>query len=168
MKLSVKELAVFGMLGTLMCISKYVMEFLPNMHLLAVFTVAFTVVFRKKALYPIYIFVFLIGLFSGFSVWWLPYLYIWAGRWGAVMLIPKNINPKIAPFVYIAVCSLHGFLYGTIYAPAQALLFGLDFKGTVAWIVAGLPFDMVHGFSNLCLGVLIVPIIKVLNKLKKA
>ena len=168
MKLSVKELAVFGMLGTLMCISKYVMEFLPNMHLLAVFTVAFTVVFRKKALYPIYIFVFLIGLFSGFSVWWLPYLYIWAVLWGAVMLIPKNINPKIAPFVYIAVCSLHGFLYGTIYAPAQALLFGLDFKGTVAWIVAGLPFDMVHGFSNLILGVLIVPIIKVLNKLKTA
>lgn len=168
MKLSVKELAVFGMLGTLMCISKYVMEILPNMHLLAVFTVAFTVVFRKKALYPIYIFVFIIGLFSGFSVWWLPYLYIWAVLWGAVMLIPKNINPKIAPFVYIAVCSLHGFLYGTIYAPAQALLFGLDFKGTVAWIVAGLPFDMVHGFSNLCLGVLIVPIIKVLNKLKKA
>ena len=168
MKLSIKELAVFGMLGTLMCISKYVMEFLPNMHLLAVFTVAFTVVFRKKALYPIYIFVFIIGFFSGFSVWWLPYLYIWAVLWGAVMLIPKNINPKIAPFVYIAVCSLHGFLYGTIYAPAQALLFGLDFKGTVAWIVAGLPFDMVHGFSNLCLGVLIVPIIKVLNKLKTA
>ena len=166
MKLSVKELAVFGMLGTLMCISKYVMEFLPNMHLLAVFTVAFTVVFRKKALYPIYIFVFLVGLFSGFSVWWLPYLYIWAVLWGAVMLIPKNINPKIAPFVYIAVCSLHGFLYGTIYAPAQALLFGLDFKGIIAWIVAGLPFDMVHGFSNLILGVLIVPIIKVLKKLK--
>ncbi|MEE1245129.1 MAG: hypothetical protein UHM16_05635 [Acutalibacteraceae bacterium] len=166
MKLSVKELAVFGMLGTLMCISKYVMEFLPNMHLLAVFTVAFTVVFRKKALYSIYIFVFLVGLFSGFSVWWLPYLYIWAVLWGAVMLIPKNINPKIAPFVYIAVCSLHGFLYGTIYAPAQALLFGLDFKGIIAWIVAGLPFDMVHGFSNLILGVLIVPIIKVLNKLK--
>ena len=168
MKLSIKELAVFGMLGTLMCISKYVMEFLPNMHLLAVFTVAFTVVFRKKALYPIYIFVFIIGFFFCFSVWWLPYLYIWAVLWGAVMLIPKNINPKIAPFVYIAVCSLHGFLYGTIYAPAQALLFGLDFKGTVAWIVAGLPFDMVHGFSNLCLGVLIVPIIKVLNKLKTA
>lgn len=168
MKLSIKELAVFGMLGTLMCISKYFMEFLPNMHLLAVFTVAFTVVFRKKALYPIYIFVFLIGFFSGFSVWWLPYLYIWAVLWGAVMLIPKNLNPKIAPFVYIAVCSLHGFLYGTIYAPAQALLFGLNFKGMIAWIIAGLPFDMVHGISNLCLGVLIVPIIKVLNKLKTA
>lgn len=168
MKLSIKELAVFGILGTLMCISKYVMEFLPNMHLLAVFTVAFTVVFRKKALYPIYIFVFLIGLFSGFSVWWLPYLYIWAVLWGAVMLIPKNINPKIAPFVYIAVCGLHGFLYGTIYAPAQALLFGLNFKGMIAWIIAGLPFDLVHGISNLCLGVLIVPIIKVLNKLKTA
>ena len=82
------------------------------------------------------------------------------------MLIPKNMPKKVAPIVYIVVCGLHGFLYGILYAPSQALLFGLDFKGTVAWIVAGLPFDMVHGFSNLILGVLIVPIIKVLKKLK--
>ena len=166
MKLSVKELAVFGMLGTLMCISKYVMEFLPNMHLLGVFTVAFTVVYRKKALFPIYIFVFITGIFSGFATWWIPHLYIWTVLWGAVMLIPKNMPKNVAPIVYIVVCGLHGFLNGILYAPSQALLFGLDFKGTVAWIVAGLPFDMVHGFSNLILGVLIVPIIKVLKKLK--
>ena len=156
------------MLGALMYISKIVMDPFPNMHLLGVFTVAFTVVYRKKALFPIYIFVFITGIFSGFATWWIPHLYIWTVLWGAVMLIPKNMPKKVAPIVYIVVCGLHGFLYGILYAPSQALLFGLDFKGTVAWIVAGLPFDMVHGFSNLILGVLIVPIIKVLNKLKTA
>ena len=154
------------MLGALMYISKIVMDPFPNMHLLGVFTVAFTVVYRKKALFPIYIFVFITGIFSGFATWWIPHLYIWTVLWGAVMLIPKNMPKKVAPIVYIVVCGLHGFLYGILYAPSQALLFGLDFKGTVAWIVAGLPFDMVHGFSNLILGVLIVPIIKVLKKLK--
>ena len=166
MKLKIKEIAIFGMLGALMYISKIVMDPFPNMHLLGVFTVAFTVVYRKKALFPIYIFVFITGIFSGFATWWIPHVFIWTVLWGAVMLIPKNMPKKVAPIVYIVVCGLHGFLYGILYAPSQALLFGLDFKGTVAWIVAGLPFDMVHGFSNLILGVLIVPIIKVLKKLK--
>ena len=60
MKLSVKEIALFGMLGALMYASKMALEFLPNVHLLGVFTISMTVVFRKKALYPIYVFVFLL------------------------------------------------------------------------------------------------------------
>lgn len=167
MKVSIKEIAVFGMLGSLMYISKIVMEFLPNMHLLGVFTVAFTVIYRKKALYPIYIFVFLTGIFSGFAIWWIPYLYIWTVLWAVVMLLPKNMPKKITPIVYIIVCSLHGFFYGIIYAPSQALLFGLDFEGMIAWIISGFPFDLIHGLSNLCLGVLIIPIVSVLRKTQK-
>ncbi len=167
MKVNIKEIAVFAMLGALMCISKFVMEPLPNMHLLGVFTVAFTVVYRQKALYPIYIFVFLTGALWGFGLWWIPYLYVWTVLWGATMLLPKNMPKKVAPIVYITVCGLHGFLYGVIYAPSQALLFGLDFKGMIAWIVSGFPFDIIHGISNLCLGVLIVPIAVVLKKTQK-
>ena len=55
MKLSAREVAVFGMLGAAMYASKLLMEFLPNVHLLGVFTIAVTIVYRKKALYPIYI-----------------------------------------------------------------------------------------------------------------
>ena len=166
-KLSVKEIAVFGMLGALMYISKLVMEGLPNIHLIGVFIVATTVVYRQKALFPIYVFVFLTGLFFGFGTWWIPYLYIWTILWGMTMLIPKRIPEKFKGIVYMIVCSLHGFLYGVFYAPAQALLFGLDFKGMIAWIVAGFPFDITHGISNFLCGILIVPIIKVLQYEKK-
>ena len=138
MKLNIKETAVFALLGALMYSTKIVMEVLPNVHLLGVFIVAITVVYRKKALYPIYVYVFINGFFSGFAMWWIPYLYIWAVLWGAVMLLPKNIPTSLRPIVYMTVCALHGFLFGTLYAPAQALLFGLDFKGMIAWIAAGL------------------------------
>ena len=63
MKLTIKEIAVFGMLGAVMYLSKMLMELLPNIHLLGVFTIAFTLVYRKKALYPIYIYVILNGIF---------------------------------------------------------------------------------------------------------
>ena len=67
MKLKTREVAIFGMLGALMYASKVFMELLPNVHLLGVFTISFTLVYRKKALYPIYTYVLLNGLFAGFA-----------------------------------------------------------------------------------------------------
>ena len=163
MKLTVREIAIFGMLGALMYASKVIMEMLPNVHLLGVFTMALTLVYRKKALYPIYVFVLLLGLMNGFATWWIPYLYLWTILWGVTMLLPKNMPKKVQVPVYMVVCSLHGFLFGTLYAPAQAILFGLSFQGMIAWIIAGLPWDAVHGVSNFCCGALIVPLVHTLR-----
>ena len=162
MKLTIREVAVFGMLGALMFASKQVMEFLPNVHLLGTFIVAITLVYRRKALYPLYTFIFLTGIFGGFAAWWVPYLYIWTALWGAVMLLPRNIPARVRPIVYMTVSAAHGFLYGVLYAPVQALLFGLNFEGMVAWIAAGIPWDIAHGISNFCCGALILPLSKVI------
>lgn len=163
MKLTIREIAVFGMLGAVMYASKIIMELIPNVHLIGVFTVAFTVVYRKKALYPIYTYVILNGVFCGFATWWIPYLYLWTVLWGAVMLLPKRMPKKIQPLVYMTVCAAHGFLFGTLYAPAQAIIYGLSFKAMIAWIIAGLPWDCIHGVSNFLCGILIMPIASVLR-----
>ena len=167
MKLKVKEITLFGLLGALMYASKVAMQFLPNIHLIGTFIVATTLVFRKKALYPLYIYIFCEGLFGGFTAWWVPYLYVWAILWGVVMLLPKNIPQKAKPFIYAGVSGLHGFLFGTLFAPAQALLFGLDFKGMLSWIAAGLPFDIAHGVGNILCGMLIMPMTAVLSRAEK-
>ncbi len=166
-KTTAKEIAIFGMLGAVMYASKVIMDAIPNIHLIGIFVIAMTVVYRKKALYPLYVFVVLTGLLNGFGVWWIPYLYIWTILWAVTMLLPKNMSPKKAAFVYMAICSAHGFLYGVLYAPFQALAFGLSFKGAIAWIVSGLPFDAIHGVSNFFLGMLILPISKLLRKLSQ-
>ncbi len=163
MKLSIRETVIFAMLGTIMYLSKMVMEFLPNIHLLAVLTIAYTIVYRQKALYPIYVFVLVLGLTNGFNMWWIPHLYLWTVLWGVTMLLPKKMPKAVAPIVYIIVAGAHGFLYGVLYAPAQAIMFGLDFNGTIAWIIAGLPFDISHGIGNMIGGLLIIPIISVIR-----
>lgn len=163
MKLKTREICIFAVLGALMYASKVVMEMIPNVHLLGVFTMAYTIVYRQKALYPIYIYVLLNGIFCGFAVWWIPYLYLWTVLWGVTMLLPQKMPRKVAPIIYMIVCSLHGFLFGTLYAPAQALLFGLNFKGMIAWIIAGFPWDCIHGVSNFFCGMLIVPIVSLLR-----
>lgn len=161
-------MCVFAMLGTLMFTSKVIMDLLPNIHLLGMFTIVYTVTFRKKALIPIYVFIFLTGLYGGFSAWWIPYLYIWTVLWGVTMLLPPNMPKKVACVVYPAICALHGFAYGILYAPAQALLFGLDFTQTLAWIASGLPFDAIHGVSNIFTGMLVIPLSNLLKKLVRS
>lgn len=150
-----------------MYLSKMVMEFLPNIHILALLIITFTVVYRWRAIFPIIVFIMLTGLLNGFGVWWIPYLYIWLPLWAVTLILPKNMPKKIAVPVYVTVGALHGFLYGTLYAPAQALLFGLDFKGMIAWIIAGLPFDFVHGIGNLLTCTLVLPLTIPLKKVSQ-
>ena len=160
-------MCIFSMLGALMFCSKIIMEVLPNIHLLGMFTVVFTIVFRIKALIPIYIYVFLNGLYAGFSAWWVPYLYIWTILWGITMLLPKRMPKVVACVVYPVVCALHGFAFGLLYAPAQALMYGFGFRQMVAWIVAGIPFDILQGVSNFIAGLLVFPLSQILFRLVK-
>ena len=62
MKLTIRKITVFGMLGAVMYVSKIILEFAPNIYLLGVFIMAFTLVYQKKALYPIYTYVLLNGM----------------------------------------------------------------------------------------------------------
>lgn len=166
-RLKLFEMTLCALFGTLMICSKEIMAALPNIHLLGMFIMLTTVTFRFKALISIYIYVFVEGLLQGFSPWWVSNLYTWAILWGVTMLIPRKIPNKAKMVIFPIICSLHGFIYGTLCAPAQALFFGLDFKGMVAWIITGIPFDIIHGISNFCAGILIFPISVLLQKMLK-
>lgn len=162
-----REMVVFAMLGSLMFLSKLVMEGLPNVHPLGMLTMVYTLVYRRKALYPLYVSVLINGIYAGFATWWLPYLYLWTILWGVTMLLPRRMPPLVAPVVYSLVCGLHGLAFGALYAPAQALLYHMSFEQMLAWIAVGFPWDVVHAVGNLAMSVLIIPLVKVLTKLEK-
>ena len=155
------------MLGALMFCSKTVMSALPNIHPVGMLTMTYTLVFRKKALIPIYIYVVLDGLYSGFNVWWVPYLYIWTVLWAVTMLLPQDMPKKAKRFVYPAICCAHGLCFGTLYAATFALMMRMSFNATVAWIVEGLPWDALHGAGNLLAGMLVLPLSELLTKLRE-
>ena len=163
--LTIHEICLFAVLGALMFCSKLIMELLPNIHLLGMLVMLYTVLFRAKALFPIYIYVMINGIYAGFAMWWLPYLYIWTILWGITMLLPRQMSKKVAYVVYPTVCALHGFMFGILYAPGQALMYGFNFEQTLAWIASGIPFDVIHGVSNFVMGFLVFPLSKTLTRL---
>lgn len=165
-KSKILDLVIFAMLGAILFMGKIITEVLPNIHPVTMLIAVYTLVYRARALIPIYVYVAISGVFYGLASWWLPYIYIWALAWAFFMLIPKNASIKTKGILAIVFCALHGLLYGTLYAPAQAILFGLDFKGMIAWIIAGFPFDILHMCGNIVISVLVIPLYKLICKLE--
>ena len=155
------------MLGVIMFLSKLIMEGLPNIHLVGVLIMAYTLVYRSKALIPIYVFVMLTGLYGGFAEWWIAYLYAWTVLWGITMLLPRKMPRRVKCFIYPAVCSFHGLVFGILCAPAEAIMFKLSFEQMLVWLAAGAVFDITHAIGNLVAGVLVLPMSELLLKLEE-
>ena len=160
-------MTVFSMLGALMFCSKLLLEWAPNIHQLALLIITFTLVYRAKALVPVYVFVLLTGVYGGFNVWWVPYLYIWLPLWGLTMLLPRRMSPRVAAVVYVLLGGLHGICYGILYAPAQALFFKMSFSMTLAWVFSGIPFDVLHALGNAAACTLVLPLTRILRRLER-
>ena len=161
------ELVLLTVFGVLMFATKIVMAVLPNVHLIGMFIMVFTISFRSKALIPTYIYVILEGFYFGFNVWWVAYLYAWPLLWAITMLLPRRMPRKVAMAVYPVVAAFHGLIFGALCAIPQAIAYNFSFEETLAWIAAGLSFDVTHAVGNFCFGLLVLPLSLVLEKLKK-
>ena len=74
-KLSVRELVLLALLGALMFGSKVVLSAIPNVHLNALFILLAVLLFGRRALYSVFVYVLLEGLVYGFGIWFISYLY---------------------------------------------------------------------------------------------
>ena len=165
--LTVRETVLFALLGTLMFVSKVIMEGLPNIHPLALLILACTAVYRSKALIPVYVFVLLQGIVYGFGLMWVPYLYIWTILWALGMLVPRRWSVRARVVGYIVVAVLHGLSFGTLYAPFWALAFHTGAEGIVAYIVSGFPWDLTQAAGNAVFATLVVPLSNLLIRFNK-
>ena len=77
LRIRLVDLTLFGMLGALTFAAKLVMMGLPNIEPSSLMVMLFAVIFGKKAVYPIYVYVTLEILYFGINTWTICYLYIW-------------------------------------------------------------------------------------------
>ncbi len=155
------------MLGTLMFAGKELMEFLPNVHPLTLLTVVYTVVYRRYAIFPIVVYLALETLFGGGIPWTVPYYYIFPICYFVTLLVPNGMSGGKKQICYTLICTFFGIAFGTLYAPWQAIMFGLSFEKTLAWIAAGFYFDVVHAIANFALSFTIMPLARGIEKARK-
>ncbi|MGM9916185.1 hypothetical protein [Anaerotignum sp.] len=85
-------LAWMGVLTALLFTGQVVMSFLPNLEIVSLLIILYTIFFGKKVFWMIYGFVFLEGFLYGFGMWWFQYLYIWSILAMVVLLLRNNTS----------------------------------------------------------------------------
>ena len=76
--LKVKETALLALLSAILLIGQIALGFLPNIEVVTLLIMVYSIVFRKKVFFIIYVFVLAEGLVYGFGIWWFNYLYVWS------------------------------------------------------------------------------------------
>ena len=159
-KLTVKEIALFGMLGALTFGAKFVMSGLPNIEPVSLFILVFAVVFGLKALFPIVIYIAMDILIYGIQLWNINYVYVWP----LLLVIGYSLRRMKQPLLWAVLSGTFGLLFGLLCAPVYLFTGGLHFA--INWWISGIPFDLLHCAGNFVLALLLfTPLRRLLSTL---
>ena len=158
--LNIREVALFGILGALTFGLKVAMSVLPNIEPGALLVMLYAVIFGRKCLFPVYLYVVMEILFYGIQLWNINYLYVWA----ILALAAWLLRRQNSPLVWALVSGVFGLLFGALCAPVYLFTGGVSFA--VSWWISGIPFDVTHCIGNFLMAlVLFVPLRRLVEKL---
>ena len=165
MRTTTREICLYGLLGTLTFVLKFMMAPLPNIEPVSLLLIVYTIVFGIKAIYPLTVYVMLEIIIYGFGFWSIGYFYIWVVL-VFVTLSVYNINKSTNTLLWAIISCLFGVSVGALYIPLYVISGGTTFA--LSWWISGIPYDITHGVSNfiICI-VLFQPLTKLLLLLKK-
>ena len=159
-KITVKELALFSVLGALTFAAKYVMSFLPNIEPVSLMVMLFAVLFGWKCLYPIYLYVGLEMLFFGIGLWNVNYLYIWV-----ILAVGAYLMRKMeSAFAWALLSGSFGLVFGALCGIVDVFIGGVPYA--IAKWASGIPFDIMHCAGNFVIALLLFkPMRELMEKL---
>lgn len=144
-----RKIAADGLFAAVLFALQVSMLHLPNIELVSLTVILYTLVFGKRVLNILITFTILEGIFYGFGIWWVSYLYIWPILAGLTALLRHFDAPD---WGYGILSCLFGLSFGFLCSlPYIAGGPGAMF----AWWIAGIPFDLMHGISNLIIGLVL-------------
>lgn len=155
-----KDIVLCGLLAAVVFVLQVALGFLPNIEPVSILIIVFTLVLGRKTLLIIYTFALLEGIFYGFGIWWVMYLYVWTILYFIVRMMKKNQSVVI----WAVVGGGFGLAFGALCAIPYAIAGGIG--AGIAWWTAGLLFDIFHGIGNFfIILVLFRPVYSIVNRL---
>jgi len=121
---------------------KIAMAPLPNIEPVTLLVIVYAVAFGRRGIFPVFVYIFLEGLLFGFGIWWVSYLYIWP----LLFVVSLRLANCKSPLLWALVAGLFGLLFGALCAIPYLLAGGIH--AAIAYWVAGLYFDLIHGGAN--------------------
>lgn len=153
------EIVVMGVLTAVVFAAQVAMGFLPNIELVTLLFILYTLVLGKKVFLIIYVFVFLEGIFYGFGLWWVNYLYIWTVQSIVTLILRKQTSV----FFWSILSGFYGISFGALCAIPYFFMGGPS--SAFAYWVSGIAYDIPHCIGNVIVCLLLFkPLYKVLDQ----
>lgn len=154
-----KNITLIGVMVATLEVAKFALSFLPNVELVTLLIMLYTLYFGRKIIYVIPVFVLIEGIVWGFGIWWIMYLYVWPLLALITYLFRKTENVVF----WAVIAGVFGLTFGAL--GAIPYLFVGGWGAAISWWVAGIPYDIIHCMSNIVITlVLFPPLRKALSK----
>lgn len=155
----VRKITRIALLSAILYVSKTALEFLPNVELVSLLVLVYTLVFGGETLLVITVFNFFEFIQWGFGIWWISYLYVWPLLCLVTLVLRKRVKEEF--LAWGVVCGLFGMTFGGLFALTYL---PVDPSYALAYWISGLPWDVWHGAWNFALAaVLGKPLYRVLK-----
>ncbi len=160
--LTVHNIAYIAVMTAVLEAVKIALNSIPNVELVTLLIIIYTLQFGWKiSIIVSLLFAFIECLIWGFGTWSIVYFYMWP----LLILLTNAFRKSQSPMVFILLSAAFGFAFGALCSIATIFIGG--FKMALTWWISGIPYDLIHGFSNLIISaVLFNPINNSLAKLK--
>lgn len=156
---AVKDIVICGLFAAVLLVTQVALAVLPNIELVSLLIIVYTLVFGKKTIPIIYIFALLEGLLYGFGIWWVMYLYVWT----ILYFIVRLFRQSESSLFWGVVGGFFGLSYGILCSIPYVVAGGIG--AGLAWWIRGIPYDLIHGAGNfVVIIILFKPIYRALKK----
>ena len=144
-----QDVATAALMIAVIEVCKLVMQGLPNIEMTSFLLILFTLHFGRLSLYVIPGFILIEGLIYGFGLWWVMYLYAWP----LLAIVTHVFARNDSAFLWAFVSGAFGLFFGLLCAIPYFFIglpdgFAAGLRQMLAWWIAGIPFDLIHGVSN--------------------
>ena len=146
---SIRSMTLMGLLGALLILVQVSIAVLPNIELVTLLVILYTLVFGKLALIPVAVFILVEGLIYGFGMWWLNYLYAWP----LLVLVALLFQKQRSRFFWVIVSAAFGLFFGALCALPYFFIGGP--ASAFAYWIQGIPFDLMHCAGNAVVALLL-------------
>lgn len=168
-KITVLDLALMGVMAAVLVVCKEILSFLPNIELVSLLIILFTLFFEWRILFVVPVFVLVDGCIYGMGLWWIMYLYTWP-----LLALLAYLNRRQESVWFWSILSaFFGLFFGLLCAIPYVVIGTVDngIRGGLyagfTWWVAGIRYDVVHCIGNFVLMfVLYHPVRRALQKIK--
>lgn len=168
--LSIKDIALAGMMVAVIEVCKMALAFLPNIETTSFWLIQFTMFFGWKILFVVPVFILIETSMYGFQSWVIMYMYVWP----LLVFLAWNFRKKDSVWFWSIFSSVFGLLFGalcSLYYVVVGTAGGTILNGLYAgftWWIAGIPWDIVHGVGNfVIMFVLYKPVQMVMRRAKR-